>query len=116
MDARQLTAVIAIAVPIVFNVAFFELGRAFDYPSILRQPTAEVLTRFAAGGTRLIAVWYVASRALGENKGVTSVPAIGDFVSLAPSVIANAAAVAASRARTTAVDRTRATPGDCTEA
>jgi hypothetical protein len=30
MDARQVVAVISIGVPIVFNVAFFELGRAFD--------------------------------------------------------------------------------------
>ena len=30
----------------------------FEYPNILRQPTADVLTKFAAGGTPLIAVWY----------------------------------------------------------
>ena len=45
MDARRVAAVIAIGVPIVFNVAFFELGRAFDYPSILPPP----LTRSCAG-------------------------------------------------------------------
>jgi hypothetical protein len=48
---------------------------------------------------------------VGEKRADTLVPAIGDFDSFALSVIANAAAVAASRARTTAVDRTRATRG-----
>ena len=59
MDGRQLTAVIAIAVPIVFNVAFFELGRAFDYPSILRRPADEILRRFAAGGAGLLLRWHL---------------------------------------------------------
>ena len=59
MDARQLTAVIAIGVPIVFNVAFFELGRAFDYPTILRRPADEILRRFAAGGAGLLLRWHL---------------------------------------------------------
>jgi hypothetical protein len=37
---------------------FFALGRAFDYPNILRQPTDVIFTRFTAGGTRLVALWY----------------------------------------------------------
>ena len=37
VDTRQITGVIAVIVPIVFNLAFFELGRAFDYPGILRE-------------------------------------------------------------------------------
>jgi hypothetical protein len=59
VDARQVTAVISIAVPIVFNVAFFELGRAFDYPSILRRPADEILRRFAAGGPGLVLRWHL---------------------------------------------------------
>jgi hypothetical protein len=59
MDARQVTAVISIAVPIVFNVGFFELGRAFDYPSILRRPADEILRRFAAGGAVLLLRWHL---------------------------------------------------------
>ena len=43
-------AALLIAVPIVFNVAFFELGRAFDYPDILRREPDEILRRFDAGG------------------------------------------------------------------
>lgn len=40
------------------NIPFAILGVTFGYPDILRQPTAEVLTRFHAGGTPLIATWY----------------------------------------------------------
>jgi hypothetical protein len=44
-------------VPIAFNVAFLELGRAFDYPNILRKEPDEILRRFAAGGPGLILRW-----------------------------------------------------------
>jgi Domain of unknown function (DUF4386) len=50
-------AVLLIAVPIAFNLAFFELGRTFDYPNILRQPPDVILRRFAAGGTPLLLRW-----------------------------------------------------------
>jgi hypothetical protein len=50
-------AVLLIAVPIAFNLAFFELGRAFDYPSILRKEPEEILRRFAAGGSGLLLRW-----------------------------------------------------------
>jgi uncharacterized protein DUF4386 len=59
VDIRQITAVVAIAVPIVFNVAFFALGRAFDYPDILRRPADEILRRFAAGGAGLLLRWHL---------------------------------------------------------
>lgn len=51
------TVVLLIVVPIGFNLAFFELGRTFDYPSILRQPPGAVLRRFDAGGTPLLLRW-----------------------------------------------------------
>ena len=50
-------AVLLILVPIAFNVAFFELGRAFDYPDILRREPDEILRRFAAGGSGLLLRW-----------------------------------------------------------
>jgi hypothetical protein len=50
-------ALLLIAVPIAFNVAFFELGRSFDYPNILRREPDEILRRFAAGGADLILRW-----------------------------------------------------------
>jgi hypothetical protein len=46
-----------IAVPVAFNLAFFELGRTFDYPGILREPADVILRRFAAGGTPLLLRW-----------------------------------------------------------
>jgi hypothetical protein len=57
MDGDIATALLLIAVPIAFNAAFFELGRAFDYPAILRQEPDVVLRRFAAGGSGLILRW-----------------------------------------------------------
>jgi hypothetical protein len=55
---RVLTAILLIAVPILFNLFFFLLQSSFDYPDVLRQPADEVLARFAAGGSSLIALWY----------------------------------------------------------
>ena len=57
MTLEVATAVLLIAVPVAFNLAFFELGRAFDYPSILRRDPDEILRRFAAGGSGLILRW-----------------------------------------------------------
>jgi hypothetical protein len=57
MSADVATAALLIAVPIAFNLAFFELGRAFDYPNILRKEPDEILRRFAAGGSGLILRW-----------------------------------------------------------
>jgi len=39
MSTEVASAVLLIAVSIAFNLAFFELGRALDYPNILRSPT-----------------------------------------------------------------------------
>ena len=57
MTVDVVTAALLIAVPIAFNLAFFELGRAFDYPNILRREPDEILRRFAAGGAGLILRW-----------------------------------------------------------
>jgi hypothetical protein len=57
MTTEVVAAVLLIAVPIAFNLAFFELGRAFDYPNILRREPDEILRRFAAGGSGLILRW-----------------------------------------------------------
>ena len=57
MTVELITALLLIAVPIAFNVAFFELGRAFDYPDILRKEPDEILRRFAAGGSGLVLRW-----------------------------------------------------------
>src|SRR3954452_7639894 len=51
------TGVLLILVPLAFNVAFFALGRAFDYPDILRREPDDVLRRFHAGGSGLLLRW-----------------------------------------------------------
>ena len=58
MDVQTVAAILLIAVPIAFNLAFFELGRAFDYPNILRKEPDEILRRFAAGGPGLLLRWH----------------------------------------------------------
>ena len=57
MSVEVAAAILLIAVPIAFNLAFFELGRAFDYPNILRREPDEILRRFAAGGSGLVLRW-----------------------------------------------------------
>lgn len=58
MVHRLLTAWTLILAPLVLVVGFASLGLTFDYPTILREPTGEILTRFRAGGPFLIAQWY----------------------------------------------------------
>ena len=57
MTVELVTGILLILVPIAFNVAFLELGRAFDYPDILRKEPDEVLRRFDAGGAGLVLRW-----------------------------------------------------------
>ena len=57
MNVELAAAIFLITVPVAFNAAFFELGRAFDYPNILRKEPDEILRRFAAGGSGLILRW-----------------------------------------------------------
>lgn len=57
VSAEAGAAILLILVPVAFNLAFFELGRAFDYPNILRKQPDEILRRFAAGGSGLVLRW-----------------------------------------------------------
>ena len=59
LQVRRLAGLLLILVPVAFTVCFTLLQMQFEYPDILRQPTADVLIKFHAGGTGLIAVWYV---------------------------------------------------------
>jgi hypothetical protein len=52
------TGVLLIALPIAFTVIFSVLGAIFDYPEVLRRPTAEILEAFRAGGSRLVTIWW----------------------------------------------------------
>jgi hypothetical protein len=58
MSTTTAAAVLLIALPVAFNAAFAALAATFEYPDILRRPTAEVLARFRAGGTRLVVLWW----------------------------------------------------------
>jgi Domain of unknown function (DUF4386) len=58
MKNRHLTAWTLIIAPLVLIVGFTTLGFTFDYPGILRESVAEILTRFREGGPTLIAQWY----------------------------------------------------------
>lgn len=57
--AIELTAgALLVVLPLMFNVCFALLARSFDYPDILRRPTSEILSRFRAGGARLLLLWW----------------------------------------------------------
>ena len=58
MSAATAAGILLIALPIAFNALFALLGMRFDYPDILRRPTAEVLARFREGGTGLVLLWW----------------------------------------------------------
>lgn len=58
MTTESIAALLLIALPITFNVAFALLARSFSYPDILRQPAGAILTRFSAGGTPLVVQWW----------------------------------------------------------
>jgi hypothetical protein len=51
-------AIALIALPILFNVFYAALIARFSYPGILREPTAVILSRFTAGGSGLILLWW----------------------------------------------------------
>lgn len=58
MSATVAAAVLLILLPLAFNAAFALLAARFDYPDVLRRPTAEVLERFIAGGSGLVTLWW----------------------------------------------------------
>lgn len=58
MSRETLTGLLLIVSAVWFNVWFAVLAGRFDYPDILRRPTAEILERFRAGGSSLILTWW----------------------------------------------------------
>jgi hypothetical protein len=58
MTTQVLTGLLLLVLPVAYNLLFTLLARRFDYPDILRQPTSQVLARFAAGGSRLVLTWW----------------------------------------------------------
>jgi hypothetical protein len=58
LTTQVLTGLLLLLLPLAYNGLYTLLARGFDYPDILRQPTGEVLERFAAGGSRLVLIWW----------------------------------------------------------
>ncbi len=58
MTPATVTGLLLILVPVAFNVTFFMLQKAFEYPDILRKPTDTILRRFQQGGGSLRRMWY----------------------------------------------------------
>src|SRR6266508_6227951 len=58
MTTQVLTGLLLLVLPVAYNLLYTLLARGFDYPNILRQPTGQVLERFAAGGSRLVLTWW----------------------------------------------------------
>jgi hypothetical protein len=58
MNIQNAAGALLIILPLAFNLFYFLLGRRFDYPNILRSPSADVLSRFQAGGVRLKLLWH----------------------------------------------------------
>jgi hypothetical protein len=81
VSTATVAGLLLIAVPLAFNAAFALLAARFDYPDVLRRPTAEILERFAAGGSSLVLLWWAFALT-----AVAMVP----LVVLLPSAIADA--------------------------
>ena len=58
MMTQVLTGLLLLVLPVAYNLLYTLLARSFDYPDILHQPTDQVLARFAAGGSRLVLLWW----------------------------------------------------------
>ena len=58
MNVERAAGIMLVVAPLWFNATFALLGKRFDYPDILRRPTAEILERFRAGGSSLILLWW----------------------------------------------------------
>jgi hypothetical protein len=58
LTTQVLTGLLLLVLPVAYNLLFTLLARGFGYPGILRQPTRQVLERFAAGGSRLVLTWW----------------------------------------------------------
>lgn len=58
MTVNLAAAALLVLLPVAFNAFFFLLGRHFNYPDILREPTEVVLLRFHAGGAGLRLLWF----------------------------------------------------------
>jgi hypothetical protein len=87
-----LTGILLIVLPIAYNSLYTMLARSFDYPDILRRPTAEVLERFADGGSRLILIWWAFAMSA-VLLAPTAVLVSSTFGDASPTLLSVAAAI-----------------------
>ena len=92
MTTEVLTGLLLIALPVAYNGLFALLARSFDYPDILRRPTAEVLERFAGGGSRLILTWWAFAMSA-VLLAPTAVLVSATFVDANPTLLSIATAI-----------------------
>jgi hypothetical protein len=83
-----------IATPVLLQVPFSLLASRFDYPGILREPAAVILTRFREGGPGLVAIWY--AFAIAGLPLVAAMIALPRALSLRRAQIATALGVASA--------------------
>jgi Domain of unknown function (DUF4386) len=58
LTLRRITGVLFLISALTFATAATILSATFDWPDILREPADVVLTRFAAGGSSLVWIWF----------------------------------------------------------
>ncbi|HEU4909298.1 MAG TPA: hypothetical protein VFT17_10560, partial [Propionibacteriaceae bacterium] len=58
LTVRRVTGVLFLISALAFATAATILSSTFDWPDILREPADVVLTRFAAGGSTLVWIWF----------------------------------------------------------
>ncbi len=54
---KKLAGYLFIAGAVIVNIPYYLLIQNFNYPDILREPSGQVLTKFAEGGSGLIYTW-----------------------------------------------------------
>ncbi len=59
MKSKFASTALIIAVPVLFAVGFTILGSTFDYPEVLRKPSAEVLAEFQAKKAQILPGWWL---------------------------------------------------------
>lgn len=67
-----------------FNLPYAWLAANFAYPDILREPAADVLVRFAAGGPSLVVAWY------GFTLSALALTAIAPALAITPARLSTA--------------------------
>lgn len=54
---RQITGILFILAAVAFGIAATVLSMSFEWPDILREEPAYVLTKYEDGGTSLTLIW-----------------------------------------------------------